>query len=438
MNLIIKHIPSLFWTILEQASGAGISRLVLFPIVAHMIGKDDFGLFATLISFALMIGNQPANGLAIGLLRNLSHYQGRQQDQLVSTAVRMCHRFLLYFLSAVMVVLIALFVFETIDRKSFLCLTFLMISLYAENRFMLMLTPLRYKRQFRESSFWFLVASLCILIFGVIGCYFGGIVGLSFGMMLANFVIYLIAANKYFEADLKYNPEQAGTLRWVWIHMTIAGILILAGPHLNRIVLRYFADNESVADLFAATGIMYTLIMPISNCSKLLLGMVSKYKTINEISFYVYKMLLGMMIAGAVLGMILFSLVAPIMLKFLFPGFGDRASGLFRILVWMIPSNIVIAFIRPLITKFANVVYIPRINFAVLSVTLILMFSLIPIWQLEGAAWSIAISNIFAASLNILIFCVVYRQSLKSAVNRITTKCSVIQNNNEKEEMEIS
>jgi len=83
----------LFWNFLEQASAAGISRLVLFPIVAYLVGKDEFGLFATALSFALIVGINPANGLAIGLLRNLSHYQDQQQKQLISTAVRMCHKF---------------------------------------------------------------------------------------------------------------------------------------------------------------------------------------------------------------------------------------------------------------------------------------------------------------------------------------------------------
>lgn len=414
MNRIIRHVPSLFWTLLEQASGTGIPRLVLFPIVAHIVGKSEFGLFATALSFALIVGVNPANGLAIGLLRNLSHYQDQQQNQLNFTAVRMCHKFLIFFLLGALVVLVGVVAAGLIDKKTYLCLTFLAISLYAENEFMLILTPLRYKRKFRESSLWYLASSLVVLVFGVIGCYLGGITGLAFGMMSANFLICGMAVKKYFEAGLDYNVEQAKMLRLVWVHITIAGMLVLAGPHLNRIVLRFFGDNESVADLFAATGIAYVFIAPISNCSKLLLGMISKYKTVDEISGYVYKTLLGMMIGGTIAGMVLFGLAAPIMLRLLFPGFGDRASDLFSVLIWMIPANIVIAFVRPLITKFANVAWIPRINFAILSIILILMFTLIPRWGLEGAAWSITIGNLLSAVLQIILFIVIYKRSLKS------------------------
>jgi len=414
MNRIIRYTPSLFWNFLEQASPSGISRLVLFPLVAYLVGKNDFGLFATALSCTLIVGNQPGNGLAIGLLRIFSHYQGRQQNELSSTAIRMCNKFLLYFLSIVIIVLFGVAATGLIDKKTYLCLTFLTISLYAENEFMLILTPLRFKRKFREHALWHVGSALGVLIWGVAGCYLGGVVGLAAGMMSANFLICGIAAKKYFNADIDYNVEQAKALRWIWVHITIAGMLTLAGPHLNRIVLRFFGDNESVADLFVANGIAFLFIMPISNCSKLLMSMISKYKTVNEISSYVYKTLLVMMFGGMIVGMILFGLAAPLVLKLLFPGFGDRAAELFSILIWTIPANIVIAFARPLTTKFANVTWIPRINFTIFSVMLILMFSLTPHWGLKGAAWSITMGSIIAAMLRVAVFCVIYIKAHKS------------------------
>ena len=422
MNHLIRHSTYLFWTILEQFSISGISRLVLFPIVAYLVGKSDFGLFATALSFVLIVGVNPANGLAIGLLRTFSHYQDRQQEQLFSTAVRMCHKFLTYFVLIVLVLIIGVFTSGMMDKKTYMCLTLLAMSLYAENKFMLILTPLRYKRLFKERSLWFLGCSLCVLVIGLAGCYIFGVVGLAFGMMSANYLMCWIAAKKYYKADLEYNIEQAKTLRHVWIHMTIAGMLILAGPNLNRIVLRFFSDNESVADLFAATGIAYVFVAPISNSSGLLLSMISKYKTANEISGYVFKMLFCVTIAGVIIGTALFGWAAPIILKLLFPEFGDRALGLFGILIWMIPSNVVTALVRPLITKFANVAWIPRINFTILAVTLVLMFSLIPHWGLAGAAWSVSICSIIAAILQLVLFCVIYIRSLKPVEYRESVK----------------
>ena len=419
MKDIIRHATYMFWAVIEQFSCSGIPSLVLFPIVAYLVGKSEFGLFATALSFALIVGVNPANGLAIGLLRNLSQYQDLQQEQLCATAVRMCHKFLMYFVLIALVVNIGVFISGMIDKKTYMCLNFLAISLYAENEFMLILTPLRYKRLFRERSLWFLGCSLCVLVFGLAGCYIFGVAGLAFGMMSANYLMCWIAARKYFEAHLEYNIEQAKTLRYIWLHITIAGILIIAAPNLNRIVLRFYYDNESVADLFAATGIAYVFVAPISNLSGLLLSMISQYKTANEISGYVFKMLFSVAITGIIFGSALFSWAAPIMLKLLFPGFGDKALGLFGILIWMIPANIVTALVRPLITKFANVAWIPRINFATLALTLVLMFSLIPHWGLTGAAWSISICSIIAAMMQIVIFYVIYRRSLKPVEYRV-------------------
>lgn len=410
MKHIIKHMPSLFWNFLEQASFTGISRLVLFPLVAHLVGKNDFGLFATALSFSLIVGKQPANGLSIGLLRNLAHYQGHQQIQLTFTAIRMCHKFLLYFLLSVLVVLVGIVFFELIDFKTYLCLTFLAISLYAENEFMLILSPLRYKRLFREHSLWYIASSLCILLLGFLGTYLAGIVGLVFGMMLSNFIMYGFAVRHYYETGLTYDSELAKSLRWIWVHITIAGVLVAAGPHLNRIILRFYADNESVADLFAATGIAFVFILPISNSGSLLLSMLSKYKKLDEISASVYKLLFGLMFGGMAIAMTLFALTAPLMLRFLFPGFGDRALNLFPVLIWMIPANIIVVILRPFITKFARVAWIPRINSFVLATTIILIVILIPRWGLEGAAWSITIGNIIAAILRVVVFCFIFKE----------------------------
>jgi O-antigen/teichoic acid export membrane protein len=401
----------MFWSVLEQAASSGLPRLVLFPIAAYILGKNEFGLFATALSCALIVGVQPANGLATGLLRDLPFYQNQEQSQFVYTAVKMSHKFLMYSLFFAIVVVVGVYITGYIDWKTYFCLTFFGISLYAENQFMLILTPLRYKRQFRERSIWFVVCSVCVTVLGVIGCYLGGVAGLAIGMMTGNFIVYGAAYRKYLTPGVVFNPAQAKTLRSVWVHMTIAGVLVTAGPHLNRIVLRFFSDNESVADLFATTAIAYVFTAPISNLSGLLLSMISKYKSLTEISRNSYRMIWGLMIGGAVLGTVFFGLAAPILLKLLFPRFGGRATALFSILIWMIPANVAISFVRPLLTKFADVVWIPRINFIVLAITLILMFGLIPHWGLIGAAWSITVGNVAAALLQIVLFVVIFLKS---------------------------
>lgn len=411
MKSIIRHSTYLFWNILQQFSVTGIPRLVLFPIVAYIVGKDDFGLFATAISFILIVGVHPADGLAMGLLRNLSHYQSCDQEQLVVTAVRMSRKFLFYFIFIGLIVLAAIAILGLIDKKTYLCLTFLSVSLYAENQMMLMLTPLRYKRLFKEYALWYAGDSFCVLILGIIGAYVGGIGGVAFGFMIAHWGMCWILKKRYYQPHLGDNPEQAKVLRSVWFHITIAGMLVLAGPHLNRIVLRIYSDNESVADLFAATGIAYVFVAPVSNFSALLLSMISRYKTTRDIAGSVLKKMIGLMTAGAILEMVLFYGIAPIAMKLLFPKFGDRAEGLFDILIWMIPASVIGAFVRPLLTKFAAVAWIPRINFFVLAVMLILMFSLIPRWGIVGAAWSISVGSIFDAILRLGVFAVVYKRS---------------------------
>jgi O-antigen/teichoic acid export membrane protein len=302
--------------------------------------------------------------------------------------------------------------FGRVDIKTYLCLTFMLISLYAENQMMLILTPLRYKRMFKEYALCYIGDALLVLAFGIAGAYIGGIGGTALGLMTAHWTACWILKRRYCQPGLEYNSEQAKVLRSVWLHITVAGMLVLSGPHLNRIVLRVYTDNESVADLFAATGIAYVFVAPVSNFSAFLLSMISRYKTTGDIAGSVLKKMVGLMAFGAILEMTLFYSIAPIAMKILFPKFGDRAEGLFNILVWMIPAGVISAFMRPLLTKFAAVAWIPRINFFVLAVMLILMFSLIPRWGIVGAAWSISMGSIFDAILRLSIFAVIYTRSI--------------------------
>jgi O-antigen/teichoic acid export membrane protein len=227
-------------------------------------------------------------------------------------------------------------------------------------------------------------------------------------MMLSNYLLYFLAQRRFREPHVTPQAELATVLKGVWFHMTLAGMLVQAGPHLNRIVLRIFWDNEAVADLFAATGIVYLFVTPVSNSGALLLSMISKYNSVKEISRNTYRLILGMMVALGAGGMLFFYFLSPLMLRLLFPGFGNRAVGLFPILIWMIPANFVIAFVRPLITKFAKVAWIPTINFSVLLLIIVLMFSLVPKWGLIGAAYSICIGNVAEAVLRLVVFAMIY------------------------------
>lgn len=414
----------MLWNVTEQAMAVGLPRLLLFPVAAYVVGKEEFGILATALSIVLILGIQPANGLATGLLRNLALYDAQGQRQLVLTAVNLCRKCMLWILGVALVVNIGIFVSGLSGDGIFWCVTCLLLSLYAENSFMLLLTPLRYQRKFRQHALWYIASGVTVSVCGIIGACVGGIVGVAAGMLCGHAIVYGVAARRYGLVLTESNMEQAAVLKHVWLHLSIAGILAIAGPHLNRIVLRMYSDYGSVAELFAATSITYVFILPITNGSTLLLSFLSKYSHIEQISRHMWRMLLSAIIGGGAIATSAFAFAAPILSMWLFPEFGGDNAGLFRILIWMIPASIIVAFVRPMITKFAAVVWIPRINAAVLATTVLLMFGLIPFWGLEGAAWSITSGNIVAAILRTGVLMKVLNCARhERAKGRVKTEC---------------
>ncbi|MFH1370573.1 MAG: hypothetical protein ABII09_04725 [Planctomycetota bacterium] len=63
----------------EVAATLAIPRLVLFPLAAYFIGKEQFGVFMTAMSVALILGTQMGEGLSTGLLKHLSDYPEQQR-----------------------------------------------------------------------------------------------------------------------------------------------------------------------------------------------------------------------------------------------------------------------------------------------------------------------------------------------------------------------
>lgn len=410
MKLLTKHIPSAFWHYVEHFVYTGLSRVILFPFAAHHIGKDEFGLFATALSFSMLIGHQPANGLSVGLLRNLSNYSEDEQDQFVFSARKLCQKLLYILIPLLFLITGVLYAYSFITRSAFLCLVFLFGSLYPENLFMLNLTPMRYRREFRSHALWYVGLSLTVVALGAIGVFLYGMVGLAGGMMIGNFV-WLGILNKKETSRYKRQGHTTAQhdkiLTSVWLHLSVAGILTIAGPHLNRIVLRIFWSNAAVAELFAATSILHLFTLPLTNLNKLFLGLLSKYKDISQISKRKVRVLVPVILTSSLIVMLLFWIFAPLGMRILFPSFGDQALALLNILIWTIPFVIANAFVRPLLTKFADIRWIPRINLAVLSTKLALMLVLIPQWGLKGAALSITFSAILEATFRAILLVLV-------------------------------
>jgi len=403
-TLIKRDIGYTFWVFAEQAAYLGLPRLVLFPVAAYLIGKEGFGIFSIALSITLLIGMQPQNGLATGLLRHLPEYEDRQSAALYGTAMRMSH----WVMSAIVAVgLIATVITGCTDvtsRRLLNCLFPLVILLYVENQFLLILTDTRFLRRFRQRAIWVAGCSISGVICGTIGAIVGDAPGLAWGYLLGNAAFYVVIRlrrESWFRAA--YNREMAAVLRADWLHITIAGILTVSIPHINRIVLGAYHSYDSVADFVAATTIMFVYLAPTACFGGLILSMLSRYSSASQLSRRGRTYYAAVLFFGVLILPVLMFLTGPAATRLLFPQFGQASVDLLRVLVWVVPSEAIACLTRPFIYKFAPARVIPIINLVSVVIILVLAFLLIPRYAAKGAAWGYVVGNTLTALVWVLV-----------------------------------
>ena len=144
-----------FWVALEVAVFTGLSRLVVFPVVAYLIGKEEFGLFIFSLGIVMLIAKAPSAGLETGVIRHMAELPKPEQEVLISTGVRLCK---IAMLATVSVGVVALFVaryFWQTDPKIIWSIVPLLILLYSWNLFELQVTRYRVERRFALRTAWY-------------------------------------------------------------------------------------------------------------------------------------------------------------------------------------------------------------------------------------------------------------------------------------------
>ncbi|MEN6308629.1 MAG: hypothetical protein ABFD91_12830 [Anaerohalosphaeraceae bacterium] len=400
MKNLRRNTNYVFWSFTEQASVMAIPRLVLWPLAAYVIGKEAFGVFVFSLAITSIVGVQPGNGLATGLLRHLSDYDSEGQKQFCGSALRLCHLAMVVLVAASLLCLIVLGGINLVSPRVLYCLIPLTLSLYPENQTHLLLTESRFYRQFRTRALWFTFRSFLNLAGGYAGAKLAGLIGLVWGFTIGNALVYGILRFLYREQfRVPYDIEMGGVLKKIWVQITIAGVIAFAGPYLNRIVLGSIHGFNDTADLVAATGVTFIFLSPITCISALLLSVISRYNSIRDVSRSARVQLLCISFLGVIVCPLGLRLFASHIIEALYPGFGEESVRLLKILVWMVMSETVVCLCRPFVMKFGSLRLVPIINSVSLVATLMPAICLIPFYRAVGAAWAIVLGSVVAGGL---------------------------------------
>jgi len=394
LPLYKKQAGYMFWAMSENLLNIGLPRLLLFPLAAYFVGKDQFGAFIMAISITGIIGFQPGNGLATGMFRQLSQHELQEQKLLCSTAAKMCSYAMLTLIVLGLIISFAVYQLTIIEPLLFYCIMPLLISLYPENQFMLNLTELRIRRNFARRTGWYSIRAILILVCGLAGMLTGDAIKFAWGYAIGNFAAYgflLIYRKDWLNKG--YDKSIAASLKEVWLHVTIAGIIAVSGPYLNRIILGLYHEYDDVADLFAASALLFASMI-ISICmGYVLLSVLARYKSIEDLPNSIRHQFLFVVVLLLVITPVVFWLVSPFVFSLVFPKFGEESKSLLNIVVWAVPFGVLISLMRPFIMKFSDIKIAPLVNILSLIGTLVPAILLVPPLHSVGGAWAIVIGQ---------------------------------------------
>jgi len=378
-----------FWVALEQVVFVGLPRLVIFPVAAYLLGKEEFGLFIFSLGIVMMIGKAPSAGLETGVIRHMVELEEPAKNILVSTGLRLCKIAMLIIVAIGIVVLGIVRYFWQIDPKISWCLFALLILLYSWNLFELQMVRYRVERRFALRTAWysFLGAFLFIAIPAAV---FGGVVGMAWGYTLGYPLTHILLSwrQRTLFRRTVYDSEMAGLLKRVWPHISIACILGLSSRYIYRIILGAFYSYSDVAVFFGATNIIALCMSPMNVLSLLLLSMLGGFARLESVGKRQRYTVLAAAISIGVGAVLVVFFAGPLILSVIFPKFADESARILRWLVLVIPCQIAIAFSQPFVVKFGQTKFMPMLNLITLTVHLLPAVILIPKFGIKGTAIS--------------------------------------------------
>lgn len=386
---IKRYFGYTFWVALEMMVIIGLPRLVIFPVAARLIGKEEFGVFLFALGIAMTIGHAPAAGLITGVIRHIADFEKQEKDVLVSTSIHLCRLAMLFIIAIALVAIFLVRSFLKIDLKVVWCLVPLMILLYSWNLFQLQMVRYRVERRFALRTGWCSIWSLLLFI-SIPSAIIGGVVGMAWGFMFGYVMAHVILSwrQRILFRNVPYDARKASLLKTVWLHMSIASVLGFSSRYIYRIVLGVFDSFSNVSILFGATNIISLFMGPMNVLSSLLLSMFGKFSRLEDVGWRQKYTILGVAISITVVSPILLLAIGPFLLSVMFPEFSVESIRVMRSILMVIPCVVISSISLPIIQKFGPIKCIPWLNFIILMSRLIPSVLLIPRFGLRGAVIS--------------------------------------------------
>jgi len=374
---------------LEVTMIVGLPKLVIFPVTAYLLGKEQFGLFIFSLGIVMMVGNAPSGGLTTGVIRNMAKFEASGGERLVGTSIRLCRTAMLVIISCGIVALVIARYFWRTDFRTIMCLIPLLFFLYSWNLFDLQTVRYRVERRFALRAAWYGLLGMLLFV-AIPGAVLGGAVGMAWGYMFGCVLTHIILSWRQTLLFKKsaYDVEMATLLKQIWLHVSIASALAFSSRYIYRLILGISHSFSSVATLFAATNIIDLCMAPMAVLSLLLLGMLGGYTHLRDVGKRQRYTVLGAGIGTIVVGTLIVFFGGRFILSVMFPEFSDESAQVLRSLIMIIPCTAAVHLCRPFVVKFGPIKFVPVLNLIALLAHGLPAVLLIPRFGIRGAVIS--------------------------------------------------
>ncbi len=407
-----------FWVTLETVLSMGVSRLVIFPIAAYILGKEQFGLFLFALGIVMMIGKAPSGGLETAVMRHFSELNGQARDALISTGIRLCKIMMWVIVLVGIIVLGIVKYFRQTNTQIILCLIPLLIFLYSWNLFELQIVRYRVERKFALRAGWYGIQGLAQLAV-IPAAYWGGAVGMAWGYLFGFMITQVMLSWRHgtLFRKLVYDTSMAKLLMQIWFHLTIASVIIFSSRYIYTIILGIFNSYSAVSIFFGASNVIYLAAAPLGVIGSLLLSMLAGYASLASFGKRQKYTVLAAAASISIMAILIVFFAGPFILSIQFPAFSDESARVLRWLIPIIPWCVAESFSRPFIVKFGPIKFVPILNLIALIGHLLPAIILIPMLGMNGAVVSYNIGCVLSgiSCLGALVW--TFKHSNSSKVN---------------------
>ncbi|MCP4245470.1 MAG: oligosaccharide flippase family protein [bacterium] len=393
------------WNALDQVVMLGVPRLVLFPILAFLLGDTMFGTFVLALGLVQCIGLSPSQGLSSFIIREAVQCDAAKQQLMVRTVLLLC---LLIMVPICVGLGCGTGPIARIYDKPALVGFLPCLSIY------LLLMDLATTAQaiWRvRRAFWRLVVIHAVhtaLLFLAVPFYLLGDVNAVarayiLGGVGALAVVLLMGRRSYRGRPLCSRAVVRSAMG-VWIPMSLSALMVLSAGYLDRVLLGLWWPAAEVAVFFAAVSPAMISVIPAGQLSHFALSLLGQVKSRERFGRGFYAAYAAGACLWALLVFGVLSLLGQWLLTTLYPDLADRALPLWHYALAAYGAVGIGTSCRPFVIKFLSPRLLLLLTAATLVGRMIPLLVLVPAGGALGAARAMLIGASIQGSLWLGVF----------------------------------